>query len=222
MISGENEVIFDYVHWLERLKLPSNPQVVERLRLLAQELRTLNMQVNLVSRKDIHLLEVHHILHVLLGAHYLEWSVGARILDVGTGGGLPGLVLAILFPDCTFTLLDSVRKKILAVERIAAKLELTHLRCIWSRVEQHTAQYDYITGRAVTALPVFWGWVNGHLDPRSEREPAPGVWYWKGGDLSQELADLPTEVRVQVFDLGCLVPEIPHYETKSLLYLTVQ
>ena len=222
MISGENEVIFDYVHWLERLMLPSNPHVVERLRLLAQELRALNIQINLVSRKDIHLLEVHHILHAMLGAHYLKWSAGAQVLDVGTGGGLPGLVLAILFPDCSFTLLDSVRKKILAVEQVAAKLELTHVRCIWARVEQHSAQYDYITGRAVAALPEFWGWVSGHLDARSEREPAPGVWYCKGGELSKELAALPPGVRGQAFDLGSLAPEIPHYETKSLLYLTAQ
>lgn len=212
---------FDFGGWLRRLSLPVDALTADRLREYARLLREVNQQINLVSRKEAELIEERHLLHALLGASLLHWPDGARAIDVGTGGGLPGLALAILYPRCAFTLLDSTQKKIRAVEGMAATLGLANVRCVWARVEDHKEKYDYVTGRAVTALPDFWRWARPLIDFRSKTTPSPGVWYWKGGDLSAEIAALPPEVRVVRHELGPLAPEIEYYETKSLLSLTV-
>ena len=213
---------FDFEAWLERLALPASAGQTEQLTQYAALLREVNTRINLVSRKDIEQLEVNHILHALLGAHFFSVPAGFRVLDVGTGGGIPGIVLAILYPEATFTLLDSTQKKIQAVKDMAEALLLKNIRCTWERVEEHRPRYDAITGRAVSALPDFWNRVRLRLDKASKDKPKSGVWYWKGGDLKDEIANLSPDVQTKTYDLGEIVTEWPYYETKYLLYLKIR
>lgn len=178
-MSEQGKSVFDWAAypWLE--------PYATKLKALAVCLRDWNARINLVSRKDIDNLEAHHLLPCASLRQMTQLDGCRTHLDIGTGGGLPGLVIAILYPGISCTLLDSTAKKLGAVESIANELELANVKTMHARVESHHRQYDVITGRAVTALPRFLGWTPSLLSPKAPS--SGGVYYWKGGALESEL-----------------------------------
>ena len=140
-----------------------------------------NSKINVISRKDITNLYEHHVLHSLGIAKYTQFAPGTTIMDLGTGGGFPGIPLAILFPEAAFTLCDSIGKKIKVVEAVANSLDLKNVTPVWSRAEQLPGEFDYIVSRAVTELQQFMPFVKGKWKN--------AILYLKGGDLEQEISD---------------------------------
>ncbi len=174
-----------------------------------------NAKINVVSRKDFDQLYLRHVLHSLAIAKVCRFDAGARILDVGCGGGFPSVPLAIMFPEARFTAADSIRKKITVVEGVATALGLENLtpRCV--RVESLTERFDYVVSRAVTAMPEFVGWVWPKIE-RGEKGTLPnGILYLKGGDLAEELA--ATGRRWTLFNIPQYFEE-EFFETKKVVY----
>ncbi|MDR1054651.1 MAG: 16S rRNA (guanine(527)-N(7))-methyltransferase RsmG [Prevotellaceae bacterium] len=147
-----------------------------------------NERINVISRKDINCLYLHHVLHSLSIAALIKFKPGTQILDVGTGGGFPGIPLAIMFPACRFTLIDSIAKKIKVVEAVAQALNLTNIAAQQQRAEAVKQSFDFVTGRAVTELSVFTAWVWGKISPNGQNALPNGIICLKGGDLSNEIA----------------------------------
>lgn len=179
-------------------------------------LREWNEKINLVSRKDIERLETHHLAHCLTITNPLKLMNGTRILDVGTGGGLPGLPMAICYPQAHFTLVDSVGKKIKVVEDIANRLELKNVKVIHGRVESLNSQFDFVTGRAVTALPAFIGWIFKKMRPGAKNSLENGLIYWKGGPLEPELKQAGIEPK-QVFAIRDTVDD-EYFDDKYIFH----
>lgn len=150
-----------------------------------------NSKINVVSRKDVEELYLRHVLHSLGIARIQPFQTGAAILDVGTGGGFPGIPLAILFPEVGFTLVDAIGKKIKVVEEVVEGLGLTNVTTLNTRVENMEGEFDFIVSRAVAAMPSFVRWVKGRIRKKSRHELRNGILYLKGGDLGEELADFP-------------------------------
>ena len=152
-------------------------------------LREWNAKINLVSRKDTDRLEIKHLAHCLTITKFLRLMPKARLLDVGTGGGLPGIPLAICYPEARFTLMDSIGKKVMVVEDMVKRLDLQNAEVIRARVEElpKKKSYDFVIGRAVTALPTFFGWVQNKIAKGAKHSPANGILYLKGGDYTKEL-----------------------------------
>lgn len=166
----------------------------EKFRAMENLYREWNAKINVISRKDIDQLYLHHVLHSLAIAGYAINNVpqikdkGTRILDVGTGGGFPGIPLAILFPEAGFTLCDSIRKKTIVAAEIAAALGLSNVKVINTRAESLPESYDYVVSRAVTSLDKFMPWVTGKYNK--------GIFYLKGGDIAEEIADVMGKYRM--------------------------
>jgi 16S rRNA (guanine527-N7)-methyltransferase len=175
-----------------------------------------NEKINVVSRKDIENLYVHHVLHSLGIAKVIAFRPGARVLDVGTGGGFPGIPLAILFPEAHFHLVDSIGKKITVVEALANSLALVNVTAEKARAEELKGTYDFIVSRAVTRLKEFTGWVKGRVKKESVHELPNGILYLKGGDLAGELTELNKPYRL--FNLSDYFEE-EFFETKKVVYV---
>ena len=187
--------------------------------LLLEELyKDWNQKVNVVSRKDIDELYQRHVLHSLGIAKIQEFKDGAEVLDVGTGGGFPGIPLAILFPNVHFTLVDSIGKKIKVVDEVVQGLGLNNVVTINARVEELQKQFDFIVSRAVAAMPTFVHWIKGKIKKESLHERRNGILYLKGGDLSEELKEYRT---AQIFNLSDYFTE-DFYDTKSVVYLPLK
>ncbi|MDZ7739648.1 MAG: 16S rRNA (guanine(527)-N(7))-methyltransferase RsmG [Bacteroidales bacterium] len=166
--------------------LPASQQ--DKLKRLEALYKEWNPRVNLVSRKDMDNFVLHHIIHSLSIYRLIPFLPGTKILDAGTGGGLPGIPLAIVFPECSFTLADSVRKKINIVKEIKQELELDNIEAMWTRVEEMEGSFDFVISRAVAAFPLLVKWT-GRLVRRPSANDLPnGIMALKGGDLSSELA----------------------------------
>ncbi len=179
---------------LVREYFPELPEeTLVRLGRLGALVRAWNERLNLISRKDAENIEERHLLHSLTMTKVLKPAAGAAFADIGTGGGFPGLALAVVYPECEFTLIDSVAKKIGAVEAMAKELGLTNVRGLPVRVESVKEKFDYVTGRAVTALPRFLGWARPLLKPGGQGSPKNGVLYFKGTLWKEELAGKPTQ-----------------------------
>jgi len=174
-----------------------------------------NAKINVVSRKDFDQLYLRHVLHSLAIAKVCAFDAGARILDVGGGGGFPSVPLAILFPEARFTAVDSIRKKIAVVEGVTAGLGLRNLEPRCARAETLPERYDYVVSRAVTAMSEFVNWAWNRLE-RGQRGTLPnGILYLKGGDLAEELA--LTGKRWDVYDIARFFEE-EFFETKKVVY----
>ena len=183
-----------------------------------QELYTLwNSQINVISRKDIDLLYERHVLHSLGIAKVMAFLPGENVLDVGTGGGFPGIPLAILFPETNFHLVDSIGKKIKVVNEVAAALGLKNVRGTHARAEEIKEQFDFVVSRAVTQLKDFYPWVKGKFRKQSNNKLPNGILYLKGGDLTQEIAD--AGLSVQQFFLKNYFDELSYEEIAQQLDL---
>jgi 16S rRNA (guanine527-N7)-methyltransferase len=176
-----------------------------------------NQRINVISRKDMDNFSVHHVLHSLGIARAIEFQAGTRVLDVGTGGGFPGIPLAILFPETEFLLVDSIGKKIKVVNEVAAALGLKNVQTRHARAEEINGRFDFVVSRAVTALPTFVGWVKDKIEPAGKNELPNGILYLKGGDFEEELKQV--KMPFQVFELSHWFEE-PFFETKKLVHLS--
>lgn len=177
-----------------------------------------NLKINVVSRKDIDELYLRHVLHALGIAKVIQFKDGSRIMDVGTGGGFPGIPLAILFPECSFHLVDSIAKKLKVVDEVVEGLDLTNVKTTHSRVEDINETYDFIVSRAVAAMPTFVHWVKGKIAKQQNHDLKNGILYLKGGDLTEELKDYKTTT---IYDLSDYFSE-DFYETKKVVHLPLK
>lgn len=177
-----------------------------------------NLKINVVSRKDIDEIYLRHVLHSLGISKVQEFLPGSKILDVGTGGGFPGIPLAILFPEAHFHLVDSIGKKIKVVEEVANGLGLRNVQITNARAETVTGQYDFIVSRAVAQMETFVRWVRMRIAKKSKHELQNGILYLKGGDLTEELAPFPKAV---VYPLKNYFDE-EFFETKSVVHLPLK
>lgn len=174
-----------------------------------------NSQINVISRKDIDLLFERHVLHSLGIAKVIQFKPGTKILDVGTGGGFPGIPLAIMFPDSQFHLVDSIGKKIKVVNEVALGLGLTNLTSQHERAEKVDGKYDFVVSRAVTEFPVFYSWLKGKFTGKSFNDLPNGILYLKGGDLKEEFGRFYNSC--QFFDLKTFFSE-EFFDTKKVVY----
>ena len=177
-----------------------------------------NLKINVVSRKDIDELYMRHVLHSLGIAKVISFTDGSKLLDVGTGGGCPGIPLAILFPECSFHLVDSIAKKLKVVDEVVTGLELTNVKTTHSRVEDIDGKYDFIISRAVAAMPTFVHWVKGKIAKHQNHDLKNGILYLKGGDLSEELQGYKTTT---IYNLSDYFEE-DFYETKKVVHLPMK
>jgi 16S rRNA (guanine527-N7)-methyltransferase len=175
-----------------------------------------NNQINVISRKDIEQLFERHVLHSLGIAKVISFLPGEKVLDVGTGGGFPGIPLAILFPETDFYLVDSIGKKIKVVQEVAAALGLQNVRAAHLRAEQTDEKFDYVISRAVTRLHEFYPWVRGKFTKSTNNTLPSGILYLKGGDLTEEIKE--SGLKVQQFYLKDYFTE-EFFETKQVIYI---
>ncbi len=196
------------------------PQLTERQREQFAALLPLyddwNSKINVISRKDMEHFYEHHVLHSLAIAKVVTFKPMAEVLDVGTGGGFPGIPLAILFPDARFTLVDSIGKKIKVVTDVAGQLGLTNVRALQARAESLDGEFDFVVSRAVTTLTEFVPWVKDKVSDIQYHNLRNGILYLKGGDLEAELR--PFHRKVRTWDISDFFDE-EYFETKKIIHL---
>ena len=175
-----------------------------------------NAQINVISRKDIEELYERHVLHSLGIAKIMEFQPGAHVLDVGTGGGFPGIPLAILFPETQFYLVDSIGKKIKVVNEVSAAIGLKNLRAEHKRAEEVHQSFDFVVSRAVTRLGGFYPWVKGKFKKENKHALANGILYLKGGDLADEIKE--SGLKAAIYPLKDYFKE-EFFETKAVVYV---
>lgn len=174
-----------------------------------------NEKINVISRKDMGALYEKHILHSLGIAKVMFFSAGTKVLDVGTGGGFPGIPLAILFPEAQFTLVDSIGKKITVVKAVAEALDLKNLRAYHQRAEDLKEKFHFVVSRAVTQMPAFLRWLRGKFEKEQINTKHNGVLYLKGGDLGEELEG----IKAEIFNLKSHFEE-DFFDTKKVVYIS--
>lgn len=178
-----------------------------------------NDQINVISRKDTDHFYERHVLHALAIAKVMQFSKGSEILDVGTGGGFPGIPLAILFPECNFHLVDSIGKKIKVVTEVSTALGLKNVQASHERAENIKGDFDFVVSRAVTAMPAFLAWVRGKFKKEQRNDLPNGILYLKGGDLSEEMK--PVQQTVTYYDIADFYEE-EFFETKKVVHVKMK
>jgi 16S rRNA (guanine527-N7)-methyltransferase len=175
-----------------------------------------NNQINVISRKDVDHFYERHVLHSLAIAKVITFQPGTSIMDIGTGGGFPGIPLAILFPECQFHLVDSIGKKIKVVNEVAQALGLSNVRATHGRAEDIKEQVDFIVSRAVTAMPNFLPWTRNKFKKEQKNSYPNGIFYLKGGDLTEELKDIKEDI--EIIEISKFFPG-EFFETKKVVYV---
>ncbi|RZJ54013.1 MAG: 16S rRNA (guanine(527)-N(7))-methyltransferase RsmG [Flavobacterium sp.] len=177
-----------------------------------------NEKINVISRKDIDALYTKHVLHSLGIAKIMKFEPGTTVLDVGTGGGFPGIPLAILFPETRFYLIDVIAKKIKVVQGVVDALELKNVKAEQLRAENAKGDFDFIVSRAVTNMPDFVSWIKDKIKKQNKHTLKNGILYLKGGDLTEELQDFP---KATLYDLSTIF-EDEFFETKKVVHLPLK
>ena len=193
-------------------------QQQDQFKQLQQLYRFWNEQINVISRKDIDLLYERHVLHSLGIAKIISFLPDEKVLDVGTGGGFPGIPLAILFPATRFHLVDSIGKKIKVVKEVSQRLGLQNVKATHARAEDIDEKFDFVVSRAVTQLKDFYPWVKNKFNKPSKNQLKNGILYLKGGDLTQEIAESGLDVKeflLSDFFTGAF------FETKKVIYISI-
>ena len=188
---------------------------LDQLDAIAQTVWDWNQRINVISRKDPEVM-VRHVLHSLGIAKVMRFEAGSRVLDVGTGGGFPGLPLAVMHPETEFVLCDSIGKKIKVVQAAAQAAGLSNVTAIHARAEDVEGSYDFVVSRAVTRMAGFLSWLDGKIAPNSKHDLPNGVLYLKGGDLKEELSEV--QASVQVTALATWYAD-PFFETKQVVHV---
>lgn len=194
-------------------------QQQQQFQQLPELYRFWNDQINVISRKDIDLLNERHVLHSLGIAKVINFLPGETVLDVGTGGGFPGIPLAILFPETQFHLADSIGKKIKVVKEVSQVLNLNNVKASHARAEEISEKFDFVVSRAVTQLKDFYPWVKNSFNKTSKNKLKNGILYLKGGDLDQEIKE--SGLKVQQVILSDFFQEA-FFETKKVIYIAVK
>jgi 16S rRNA (guanine527-N7)-methyltransferase len=209
------------IHFMEEI-LKQFPNLTENQILQFQKLEALyqdwNAKINVISRKDIDELYTKHVLHSLAIAKIQPFEAGSYVLDVGTGGGFPGIPLAILFPETRFYLIDVIAKKIKVVQALVDALELKNVKAEQMRAENVKGDYDFIVSRAVTNMPDFVSWIKDKIKKQNKHNLPNGILYLKGGDLTEELKDFPTATEYDIADF--FIDEF--FETKKVVHLPLK
>lgn len=203
---------------LERHFPDLSKETCQRLYHLERVFAEWNQRMNLVSRKDMDAFVLHHLVHSLALTKWIQFPEGIRVLDVGTGGGLPGLPMAICFPRVDFFLCDSITKKANAVKCMAEELGLSNVQVVNKRAETLESSWQFILGRAVASLPKFLGWIRDNIRKGGNPDIPNGVLYWKGSLYKEELEALEIEP-FAVYSIEELIPE-PYFSGKYIIHLT--
>ena len=198
-----------YLDWI-------TPEKEQKMLAFEQLLLETNQQINLISRKETEFVWTRHILHSISIAKVLQFKAGMLVADVGTGGGLPGIPLAILFPETQFVLIDSIGKKIRAVQNMCDTLGIKNVKAMNVRMEEVNQRFDFVVSRAVSSLPTMTAWLNRKIKKGRECELPNGLIYIKGGDFQNELDELGCNYRIWYVD-ECF--EDPFFETKKIVWL---
>jgi len=193
-----------------------NPEIIRRLHSLESFYREWNSRINVISRKDIDNFLVHHLLHSLCIAKLVTFLPGTRILDAGTGGGFPGIPLAVLFPEVSFTLVDSIGKKVKVVKEVAESAGINNVIPVVSRIENLELEYDFVVSRAVTAFQPFVRMSSKLVAAKSFNKIENGIIYLKGGDISSELGDYIN--RVSIYQISDFFDE-SYFKEKKIVHL---
>jgi 16S rRNA (guanine527-N7)-methyltransferase len=189
---------------------------ISQLAALKSIYQTWNSKINVISRKDIENFYIHHVLHSLAIAKIIYFEPGTKILDIGTGGGFPGIPLAIMFPESEFSLLDSIEKKTKVVLAVATELELTNVTVSRKRAEEEKGRYDFVVSRAVTDFRSFVKLTGKNIKSENINKLKNGILYLKGGDLSEELK--PFVNKTVIWNIKDFFSE-PYFETKKIVYM---
>jgi 16S rRNA (guanine527-N7)-methyltransferase len=193
------------------------PLQIKRFEYLSVLYPEWNAKINVISRKDIGQLYLHHVLHSLAIARVIRFANGTTVLDAGTGGGFPGIPLAILFPETRFTLVDSIGKKIKVVEGVSNELELTNVVSLNARFESVNRTFDFVTGRAVSNVPLFFSMVRHRIRKSGVNDLPNGILYLTGGDVAEETASLPAIVKA--YPIADFFSE-PYFDTKKVVHIS--
>jgi len=191
---------------------------IKQFKQLESLYKTWNAQINVISRKDIDALYLRHVLHSLAIAKIVQFNPKSRVLDVGTGGGFPGIPLAILFPKTKFVLVDSIGKKIKVVKEVSEALELKNVTAIHTRAEKVKGEFDFVVSRAVTKMDSFYHWVRKKVSPKHRHEIKNGILYLKGGDLNEELKNFP---KAKLYFIGTFF-DYTFFETKKVVHIPIK
>lgn len=194
------------------------PQQIKQFEELETLYKEWNAKINVVSRKDIDELYLRHVLHSLAIAKVMKFKPNAKVLDVGTGGGFPGVPLAIMFPETQFHLVDSIGKKIKVVDEVSKALNLQNITTTHGRAEKVNDNFDFIVSRAVTRMDAFYNWIKKKVVKPQNHDLKNGILYLKGGDLSEELQNFP---KATLYNLNDYFEE-DFFETKKVVHIPLK